>query len=103
MKLINLTPHIINISGHESVAPSGYIARVNTQLCQIGDANGIPLMSSKVLGVSNIPDEIADTLFIVAGMVRMHLPFRKDLASPSKLIRNEHGAVVACGALEVNP
>jgi hypothetical protein len=103
MKLVNLTPHTIKISGHEDVEPSGYIARVNTQLQQAGSVNGIPLMTSKTLGLSNIPDPQVDTMFIVASMVRLQLPDRKDLCSPSKMIRNEHGAVVACGALEVNP
>ena len=103
MKLVNLTPHTIKISGHPDIEPSGYIARVNTQLCQVGSVNGVPLMSSKTLGLSNIPDSQPETMYIVASVVRMQLPERKDLCSPSKMIRNEHGAVVACGALEVNP
>jgi hypothetical protein len=103
MKLVNLTPHTIKISGHPDVEPSGYIARVNTQLQQVGTVNGVPLMTSKMLGLSNVPDPQPDTMFIVAGLLRIQLPDRKDLCSPSKMIRNEHGAVVACGALEVNP
>jgi hypothetical protein len=102
MKLVNLTPHIIKISGHPDIEPSGQIARVNTQLSQIGEVNGIPLMVSKTLGLSNIPDAYPDTMYIVASMVRLQLQYRKDLCSPSKMIRNEHGAVMACGALEVN-
>jgi hypothetical protein len=103
MKLINLTPHTIKINGHEDIEPSGYIARVNTQMCQVASVNGVPIMASKTLGMSNLPEPQPDTMFIVAGLVRLHVPHRKDIASPAKLIRNEHGAVVACGALEVNP
>jgi hypothetical protein len=103
MRLLNLTPHAIVITGHETILPSGSIARVNTQLCNTGDVNGIPLMTSKTLGISNVPQPESGTMYIVASMVRMHLPDRKDLCSPSKLIRNQHGGVVACGALEVNP
>ena len=103
MNLVNLTPHPIVISGHETIMPSGSIARVNTQLCNVGEVNGIPIMVSKTLGISNVPEPEADTMYIVASMVRIHLPDRKDLCSPSKLIRNQHGGVVACGALEVNP
>jgi hypothetical protein len=103
MKLVNLTPHPIVISGHDTIMPSGSIARVNTQLCNVGEVNGIPLMVSKNLGISNVPDAEADTMYVVASMVRLQLPARKDLCSPSKLIRNQHGGVVACGALEVNP
>jgi hypothetical protein len=103
MRLINLTPHAIVIAGHEPIEPSGYIARVNTQLCNVGAVNGIPLMISKNLGICNVPEPQPDTLYIVASMVRAQLPDRKDLASPSKIIRNEHGGVVGCAALEVNP
>lgn len=103
MKLINLTPHTIVITGHESVEPSGYIARVNTQMTQQGNVNGIPVMVSRNLGVSNLPDPQPDTMYIVAGLVRMYVPHRKDVCSPAKLLRNEHGAVVGCSALEVNP
>jgi hypothetical protein len=103
MNLVNLTPHPIVISGHETIMPSGSIARVNTQLCNVGEVNGIPLMVSKNLGISNVPDPAPDTMYIVASMVRLQIPARRDLCSPSKLIRNQHGGVVACGALEVNP
>ena len=103
MKLVNLTPHTMKISGHPDVEPSGYIARVNTQIQQVGSVNGVPLMTSKMLGLFNVPDPAPDTMYIVSGLLRLQLPERKDLVSPSKMIRNEHGAVVACGALEVNP
>lgn len=103
MNLINLTPHPIVISGHETIDPSGYIARVNLQLCQAGEVNGIPLMVSKNLGVCNLPDPQPDTMYIVPSLVRQQVPERTDLCSPAKLIRNAHGGVVACSALEVNP
>jgi hypothetical protein len=103
MKLINLTPHTIKITGHDPVEPSGYIARVNTHMAQVGEANKIPLVVSKSLGISNLPDPQPDTMFIVAGLVRMFVPDRKDVCSPAKLLRNEHGGVVGCSALEVNP
>ena len=103
MRLINLTPHAIVIAGHESIEPSGFIARVNTQLCNVGSVNGIPLMTSRNLGLSNVPEPQPDTMYIAASMVRAQLPDRKDLVSPSKIIRNQHGGVVGCAALEVNP
>jgi hypothetical protein len=103
MKIVNLTPHTIVITGHGSVEPSGYIARVNTQMVQHGDVNGIPIVIARNLGVSNLPEPKPDTMYIVAGLVRMFVPDRKDVCSPAKLIRNEHGAVVGCSALEVNP
>jgi hypothetical protein len=102
-KLINLTPHPMVISGHETIEPSGYVARINLQLCQVGDINGIPMMVSQNLGIYNLPEPQENVMYIVPSLVRQQVPERKDLCSPAKLIRNAHGGVVACSALEVNP
>ena len=73
----------------------------------LGTAIGFGILGGRFLeGAARQPEMIPQLqvkMFIVAGLLRIQLPDRKDLVSPSKMIRNEHGAVVACGALEVNP
>lgn len=103
MKLINLTPHTLKISGYGDIEPSGYVARVNTYLSQIDEVEGIPLLVSRSEGLSNLPEPEPNTMFIVASLVRTYVPHRKDVCSPSKLLRNKQGAVIGCSALEVNP
>lgn len=103
MKLINLTPYTINITGHSPIEPSGSTARLHSNLSQVSEVDGIPLLACTNSGVSNLPDPKTDTMYIVASYIRQALPSRKDLASPAKLIRNSGGTVIGCGALEVNP
>ena len=103
MKLINLTPHDIVITGYGIVEPSGHSVKVHSHLSKVGDADGVPIMCCKDSRVSNLPDSIEGVLYIVPAYVRTALPHRTDLASPTKLIRDGAGKIVGCGALEINP
>ena len=102
MKLINLTPHEVKITGYGTIPPSGTTARAHTNLSQIGEIDGIPLMVSRVVGMSNVPEEENGVLYIVPSFIRELLPERRDLASPAKLLRDDGGKIIGCGALEVN-
>jgi hypothetical protein len=103
MKVINLTPHTINVAGHSPITSSGEIARVNFQIIQTGDINGIPVMETLAHGISGLPDEQPDTVYIVPTMVRQYFPKRRDLLSPAKLLRDKSGIVVGCVGFEINP
>lgn len=103
MKLVNLTHYEINITGHGVLKPSGSTIKSHSHLAQVDTFAGIPLMVSVKSGVTNIPNPAKDTLYIVPNYIREALPERKDLASPTKLIRDTNGAIIGCGALEVNP
>ena len=102
MKLINLTPHKINITGYGIVEPSGILARSYSHLMLLDTLQGVPIMVSELGGVSNLPDPKRGVMYIVPSHVRIAVPDRGDLASPVKLIRDTHGQVIGCGALEVN-
>ena len=102
MKLVNLTPHKINITGYGDVEPSGMSARSHGHLMQVDVISGIPIMSAEFAGVSNLPDAKKGVLYVVPSHVREALPERADIASPCKLIRNAVGHVIGCGALQVN-
>ena len=103
MKLINLTPHDIAITGYGIVEPSGQSVKVHSHLSKVADADGVPIMCCKESKVSNLPDPMDNILYIVPAYVRTALPQRTDLASPTKLIRDGAGRIVGCGALEINP
>ena len=103
MKIINLTPHTINVAGHSPFIPSGEIARVNFQVIQSGEINGVPIMETLAHGISGLPTETPDTFFIVPTMVRQYFPKRRDLLSPAKLLRDKCGVVVGCVGFEINP
>jgi hypothetical protein len=102
-KIVNLTPHTINIAGHTPIMPSGEIARVNFQIIQSGEINGIPVMETIAHGISGLPPKTNNTVYVVPSMVRQYFPSRRDLVSPAKLLRNNIGVVVGCVGFEINP
>jgi len=102
MKFVNLTPHEINLPHGESVRPTGYVARVNAVQQQVDSVNGIPILVSQMLQTMNLPEPEDGVYYIVPAVVRTHSPKRKDLLSPTKLIRDTDGRVVGCGAFERN-
>jgi len=102
-KIVNLTPHTINVAGHTPINASGEIARVNFQIIQTGEIEGIPVMETLAHGISGLPSEAQGTVYIVPTMVRQYFPKRRDLLSPAKLLRNSIGAVVGCVGFEINP
>ena len=48
MKVINLTPYTITVSGHEPILPEGEVARVNAQTIHAGSINGMPCFETVV-------------------------------------------------------
>ncbi len=99
--IINLTPHVINI-GERTFPASGQLARVAVINSPCGDFDGLPLVSGTYGSVTGLPPQEDGTLLLVSAMVRAALPGRKDLASPSGLVRDAAGVIVGASALEVN-
>ena len=101
MKIINLTPHAINFPTM-CIAPSGQIARVSCESLVVGYAAGIPLKKSTYGEVTGLPEPQDGVTYVVSAMVRNSCPNRKDLGSPSELIRDEENRVIGCNALDIN-
>lgn len=99
MKLLNLTPHAINLrmGGQETVLPSEGVARVDSsdELAPIAGFD-VPVYAVKYGDVTGLPEPAADTYFIVSAMVLSALPERTDLLAPHKLVRDEQGRIIAC-------
>lgn len=86
-----------------TVEPSGLISQVNYKYTTVGDLDGVPLVVSEVIAITNIPPtQKPGVMYIVPSMVRTSLPERTDLLSPCKLIRTTTGHVVGCASFEVN-
>ncbi len=104
--LVNLTPHdVLVIDGEKiiQIEKSGEIARVSSSSEKVGTAAGLPLFATKFGEVANLPEPKKGNLYIVSALVRAALPHRKDLLSPSQLVRNSEGAVIGCQGFDVNP
>lgn len=113
MKIVNLTPHsvtLINpVSSNQIIYPaSGMVARIGVRLENhhtITDDlnNQIPLVFGVYGDTLNLPISQKDTYFIVSALVRTGNSMRKDLISPSDLVRDEKGNIIGCKSFEVNP
>ncbi len=101
MQIINTTPHSVSVNS-TIIPSSGMLVRVSSVSQDAGEFAGIPLVRTCYGEVVGLPDEQDGVMYIVSGLVRAALPDRKDLASPAKLIRNDKGEIIGCGALEIN-
>ena len=103
-KIVNLTPHAVNIVGGATYEPSGAVARVEETLTPVGQVEGIPLYEVSYGKVEGLPQDTSpEVLYIVSAMVRAACPGRTNLASPGAPVRNSAGQVVGCRGLIVNP
>jgi len=104
MKLVNLTPHAINLPGG-TVQPSGQVARVNVGATKTDDmqfagfVDTVPLVKPDYGDVANLPDPTDDTFYIVSTPVQQACPDRTDLLVPFDLQRDDQGRVIGANSL----
>jgi len=110
MKLINLTPHVINLHAQGEIIilePSGVIARLEIECMDLADmvVDGI-IVQIKATILKNLVDMPApqDGVCYVASAVvtkrAMELD-REDVFGPGELIRNKNGFVIGCNGLAI--
>lgn len=103
INLVNLTPHPIVIDDGTNVltlAPSGTITRVATNLTDLGDG-----LYTRVWGdVVDLPAPQDNTILIVSAMVAGRVPDRTDVASPATDLakRDDNGRIVSVPGLIIN-
>jgi len=112
-KLVNLTPHDINLVSLDNDRPvltieaSGVMARVAVtrkpgDTLNIGDT-AISTSSAVYGAVTGLPGPEEDTLYLVSALVAQAAPNRVDLVTPGELVRDEAGRVVGCRGLTYTP
>ncbi len=113
MKIVNLTPHVVNIydeSGQNVIIsfPSEGEARVDTPDADtIGFVNGLPVKKNRYDAVKGLPEPEQGTIFIVSMLVCQALRergiYRGDVlspnTSPNEAIRNEKGQIIGVKSL----
>jgi len=101
MKLVNLTPHTLNIHTPDKVVnlpPSGAVARVATVSVPAAPMGGIPTVTTSFGEVTGLPEPQHGVTLVVSGMVASAAP-RDDVLSPGDLVRDENGRPVGCRGL----
>ena len=105
MKLVNKTPHDVNVySGSEIVAtyPSAGQIRLKEKIVasrKIEDSNGVELdIVDKEYGSSELPKPVYMQFFIVSKIVRDAFPDRTDLlvpdTGPDSVVRDDNGQII---------
>ena len=105
MKLINLTPHTLNILAADGstvdVQPSGDIARVSSTSAVITTINGINVTASAWGEVTGLPEAEEGVILIVSRMVKDRVANRADVMVPGAPVRDADGKIVGANGLSL--
>lgn len=109
MRIVNLTPHTINLmpAGPTgpvvTVPPSGQVARCATSRVQVDavTAEGvtIPVNRTQFGEVTGLPEPQPNTIYIVSALVAQAVPERQDVFIVDDAVRDEQGRIVGARAL----
>lgn len=109
MKIINLTPHAINImpQGPDgpvvAIPPSGQVARCTVDRVQVDtvtvDGIAIPVNRTQFGEVTGLPDPQPDTIYVVSALVAQAVPERQDVFIVDDAVRDEQGRIIGARAL----
>lgn len=104
MKIVNLTPHPLNMktdSGDVIIQPSGTVARATTTRNIISNVNvdgiNIPINKTVFGDVDGLPDPQPDTIFIVSMLVANAVQ-RPDVLIVDDTVRDDQGRIVGAKA-----
>jgi hypothetical protein len=104
MKLVNLTPHAINVYAGDgktmlvTVEPTVPAARCKQEAACVGDLDGVPVYRMEFGEVENLPAPQDGTFYIVSRLVATAVN-RADVFCPGAAVRDEAGRVVGCVGL----
>ena len=110
-KIINLTPHSVNVVGDDNsvvitLEASGNVARCSQTINIVGNITvnnvAIPISSSSYGEVVDLPAPQDNTYNIVSRLVMSACPNRQDLLVPNDLVRDDAGRVIGCRSLANN-
>jgi hypothetical protein len=109
MKIVNLTPHALNLmpGGPDgpvvTIPPSGQVARCAVNRVQIYtvtvDGISVPVNKTQFGTVSDLPDPQPDTIYIVSALVAQAVSNRLDVFIVDDAIRDNQGRIIGAKAL----
>jgi len=109
MRIVNLTPHALNLMSEGpdgptvTIPPSGQVARCATSRVQVGtvtvDGIAIPVNRTQFGAVTGLPDPQPDTIYIVSAVVAQAVPDRPDVFIVDDAVRDDQGRIIGARAL----
>ena len=103
MKIVNLTPHNVNIINEDgsirTIKASGTVARCAQSTQVVDTIDNIPITTTNFGDVVDLPLPQADTMFIVSRLVLTACSDRNDLLVPNDFVRDDNGNIIGCKSL----
>lgn len=109
MKIVNLTPHALNLmpggpaGPTVTIPPSGQVARCAVDRVQVDTVtvNGItvPVNKTQFGTVSDLPDPQPDTIYVVSALVAQAVSYRPDVFMVDDAVRDDQGRIIGARAL----
>jgi len=106
MRLINLTPHPVNLllEGRTiTVPPEGTVARVREEILPdagiMVDGDFIPVVRKVLREVTGLPEPSEGVIFVVSLAVAQAARDREDLFVPDDFVRDEEGRILGARRL----
>ena len=109
MRIVNLTPHPLNLmpEGPDgptvTIPPSGLVARCAVDRVQVDtvtvDGIAVPVNQTRFGEVSDLPNPQPDTIYIVSALVAQAVPDRQDVFIVDDAVRDEQGRIIGARAL----
>ena len=109
MKIINLTPHDLNLMPKGPDGPvvtiprSGIVARCTVDRVQVNDITvdgiSVPVNQTRFGEVFDLPDPQPDTIFVVSALVAQAVPERQDVFIVDDAVRDDQGRIIGARAL----
>ena len=95
--IVNLTPHTLRLVTEFNtltvIDPSGTVARVDVVSVPNGSINNIKVYKNSYGAVTDLPDPVPNTIYVVSALVAQACKDRPDVFYPDKLIRDNQGRV----------
>lgn len=109
MKIVNLTPHALNLmpAGPDgpvvTIPPSGQVARCAVTRVQVDtitvDGVTVPINKTQFGAVSDLPDPQPSTVYVVSALVAQAVPDRQDVLIVDDAVRDDQGRIIGAKAL----
>lgn len=105
MKIINKTPHDVNVVDEKNNVLRTYLRsdsqiRISSQIKRVGFADdGTPLTVTEYGEAYGLPEYVDGVYYIVSALVKNALPERSDLLIPAEQVRDGAGMVIGCKSL----
>jgi hypothetical protein len=99
MKVINLTPHDLNLYKEGELVetiPSQGFARARQINTHIGNINGYPLSKVTYGETENMPAPQKGVIYVVSSITAQASIDRDDVVTPTGMVRDENGRIIGC-------